>query len=125
MAESNVIQFHIDYDSGVATGGRVISGTGTMGNGYHTGGGDILNLLNYYNSSSYPTVVVTSAGGYLLEHNKGTATAGKVKAYYVECNATTMNGAAANYKLCEVLATVNLSTVNFGFIAFGQRPDNV
>lgn len=124
MAEKNVVDFHIDYDSGVSTGGRVIAGTFTMGNGYHASG-DIINLLNYYNSTSYPTVVVSSASGYILSHDRGTATGGKIKAYQMILNTTTVNGTAANVALYEVHTLANLATVNASFIAFGERPLNV
>jgi hypothetical protein len=101
------------------TGGRVLAGTIVMDSSYAKGGEVMaLNAANQFKGSSTPIVVIGAADGYALEHDHGTATAGKVVARYSSVNSK--NGANETLALVQVTATTNLNAVNATFIAFGQ-----
>ncbi len=98
---------------------REITGCATMNAGY-VSGGDNFDLSNYFKLSTVPTVVAVAASGYLLEHNQGTAASGRIKAYQNVRNTNTMNGIDGNAALYECHTGLDLSSVNFVFIAKGQ-----
>jgi hypothetical protein len=111
------VTFVVDYEFGNPHGARAIAGTLVMDGSYATSG-DTMNLANYFHNASTPTVVISAADGYMLEHNHGTANAGTVIARYSSVN--TKNGANETIALVEVTATTNLATVNTTFVAFGK-----
>ena len=103
----------------VLPGGELmIRGLATMSSSY-AAGGDALNLSNYLTSTTAPTVVPCSADGYVVEHNQGTAAAGKLMAYFNVLNSDTMNGVAQNTALYQVQTGKSLAAVNVVFVAIG------
>lgn len=77
-----------------------------------------MNLQNYLDDAGYPVVICSNPGGYVLEHNKGTAAAGKVLAYYSYLNGK--NGIDQNATLFQVTNGTNLAATQFSFIAKGK-----
>ena len=104
------------FESQNLDGTKTIAGTLTLSDNYYTSG-DVLNLANYLKSAGSPVVVIAGADGYMLEHNDGTAAAGKVVARYSSVN--TKNGANEAIALVEVAVNTDLSAVNAKFIATG------
>lgn len=104
-----------DSVSVLPNGDRIVRGTATLSTSY-AGGGDLLNLANDFKGTGNPTVLVTSSNGYAIEHNKGTANAGKLKVMVSAVNAA----APANTPLLyEVNASTDLSALNVGLIIMG------
>jgi hypothetical protein len=101
-------------------GGRLIRGLLNFCSNY-TAAGDPLNLANYFKSASSPTVVCSTADGFAIEHNQGTAAAGTLVAYQNSLTAATINGVAANAALVQVHSNADLSATNVVFFATGQH----
>lgn len=99
----------------VSAGQRQIRGSLTMDSSYATGG-EVMDVSTYFAGS--PTVVIGGADGYMLEHNQGTAAAGKVLARYSSVNSK--NGANETLALVQVADGTDLSAVNTTFLAMGQ-----
>jgi hypothetical protein len=99
----------VSKETQLPNGEKLIRGTFIMSDSYATGG-DGLNLANYLKTAGSPTVVVSSANGYCFQHDTGTASAGKIKAYYSGVN---------GLNVLEVLSARNLVTVNVPFFAIG------
>lgn len=101
----------IQSETPLPGGEKMIRGTMTIA-AYNmdTGSGVPCNLANFLHTSGYPTVVITSEK-YNLQHDKGTAAAGRVVAYEKMYNNT------AN-AFSQVTNNVTLS-VNASFIAIG------
>ena len=103
----------------VLPGGELmLRGIATMSSSY-AAGGDALKLSNYLTSTTSPTVVPCSADGYVVEHDQGTAAAGKLIAYFNVLNSTTTNGSAQNAALYQVQTGKDLDAVNVVFVAIG------
>jgi|19_taG_2_1085344.scaffolds.fasta_scaffold00455_9 hypothetical protein len=94
-------------------GAKILRGTFTLDSNYVTGG-ETMDLSDYLKSSVVPTVICGNDGGYVLEHDQGTAAAGKVIAYYNDVNAST------NAALVAVAQNADLSAINSTFVAVGQ-----
>lgn len=109
------VVIRVDSEGATLHGEKMIRGSLAVGT-YATDGA-ALNLANYFKSTTYPSVLITSGSGYALEHNQGTAASGKIKAYFSEVN---QNGANDSYALVEVTNATDLSAVNIPFVAFGQ-----
>lgn len=108
----------IDGSSLLGTGEKMIRGTFLMSSTYATGG-DTLDLSNHLKASGYPTVTCDGGAGYVAQHNKGTAAAGKVLLYQNVLNTNTMNGVDLNTPLYQVHSGADLSAINVGFYAIG------
>jgi hypothetical protein len=94
-------------------GGEVIvRGLATMDSLYATSG-EVMDLSSYLSDVSSPTVLLGSDDGYILRHDRGTNSGGKVLAY----NAPAGNSAAA---LAQAAANTNLAAVVVPFIAIGS-----
>ena len=111
------VTFKVDYELAGQAGAHVIGGTLLMDGSYATGG-EAMNLATHLHNSSTPTVVISAADGYMLEHDCGTANAGKVVARYSNGNA--LNGASFLIPLVEVAGSTNLYNINTTFIAIGK-----
>jgi hypothetical protein len=98
-------------------GGRLIRGILNFCSNY-TASGDPVNLSNYFKSTSSPTVVCSSADGYAIEHNQGTAASGTLLAYQ---NVWGANVAMVNQALVQVHSNADLSSTNIVFFATGQH----
>jgi hypothetical protein len=107
----------VDFDNLLGGGFSLIGGTLVMDSAYATSG-EVMNLANRFSPSTTPTVVISAADGYMLEHNHGTANAGTVIARYSAGNA--LNGASFIIPLVEVAASANLAAVNTTWFAIGQ-----
>lgn len=103
----------IDKESALPGGEKIIRGTLKLSANYYTGG-DGLNLANYFTNAIVPTVVVSATNGWCLEHDQGTAYAGKVIA-----KASTGNVVATPI-MFQCAANTDMSTVNAMFFAIGQ-----
>lgn len=109
---------YVSSETPLPGGEKLIRGKLNLASSY-TAGGDPLNLSNFFLSTGSPTVVCSSADGYLIEHNQGTAAGGTLVAYQNVNNATTINGTVINSALYQVHSAANLATVNVSFFAFG------
>lgn len=90
-----------------------LSGIATLSNVYLTGG-ETLDLSSYFSSASYPNVVASGDDGYQVIHNRGTAAAGKLVAYYGN------NNHADDGPFAQVANAADLSAVVLPFIAMGK-----
>jgi len=107
------VKIYVTNEGPTMAGEKIIHGKLNLQT-YETNG-DPVNLSNFFKSSTSPFVCLTGGtGGYVLDHNQGTAAAGKVLAYYT----STKNGAAG--ALDEVANATDLSAVNVSFFAIGQ-----
>lgn len=93
-------------------GYRMVAGYATLSNVYLTGG-ETMDLSTYLLTSGYPVVQLTGDDGYHVEHNRGTAAAGKILAYTENCNHTT------NAALIQLANASDASAVICSFIAIG------
>lgn len=100
----------------------IVHGTLTGSSNYATGG-DTLNLHNVLNATSYPTVMIES-GRLIAQHDKGTASTGKVKFFRTnytntgDVNFIELNGST-------FASHSDASTFNAAFVAIGQMSVNV
>jgi len=116
MANEEVI-YKIIKSTVLPGGEKMLRGTLLVSNNYYTGGAG-MNVANDLKATGSPTVAVFPADGYIFEHDQGTASAGKLQAFYSILNG--LNGANFNTSLKEVIANTDLSAVNAIFIAIGQ-----
>ncbi|MEE9366915.1 MAG: hypothetical protein V3W44_09535 [Dehalococcoidales bacterium] len=93
-------------------GGLAISGRATLSATYLTGG-ETLDLSSYFQGS--PLVIPTGDDGYVIEHDRGNAAAGKLLARFAN------GGAAAGAALIELTNAVDTSAVICSFIAVGDH----
>lgn len=102
----------------LGSGYKIVIGTVTGPTSYDAGG-SYMNLASYFKSTSSPIVTFTgptnnsSTDFYTPAHNRGTATAGKIR--YVQ------SGAAVYGPQYECNASKELSNVVVGFIAIGEQ----
>ncbi len=96
-------------------GGEVILRGSCVFGTYETSTGDPLNLSNDLLSTGYPSVTISSAAGYVFEHDQGTAAAGAVVAY--EVGAARINATIG--ALTQVVNATDLSAVNAVFTIQG------
>jgi hypothetical protein len=113
------VTLNVVLESELPSGVKLIVGKGTLGNNYYTGG-DLINFSNHFKAATYPVVTVSGADGYILEHDAGTAAAGKILAYYPKFDILANTQDQNAVPLHQVIANANLSTVTFNFIAAGQ-----
>ena len=105
------ITISVTQSTNLPGGFRLISGTVTFDDSYPTGG-ETMDLSSYLLSTSSPTVIINGDDGYVIQHDRGTAAAGKLIAYGT--------GSANKAALTQQDATTNLSTVICPFTAIGQ-----
>jgi hypothetical protein len=97
----------IDVTSGceLGSGERMIRGSITFDSSYPTGG-ETVDLSTYLSGS--PTVIVNGLGGYVAQHDGGTAAAGKVLLYEAGADAAALdefgNAADASAIVCPFVA---------------------
>jgi hypothetical protein len=91
------------------SGEAYVHGTATFDSLYATGG-ETLNLSSYMQGAAYPSVHCIPDDGYVPAHDRGTATAGKIKLY---------RGGIANAVLSEATVNTNAAAVVIGFLAIG------
>ena len=103
---------HVLFEGPTMNGEKEIRGKLNIGT-YNTSGANV-DLSNYFKTATYPTVIISACAGYVLEHDQGTAAAGKVLAYYT----STKNGALG--ALDQVADSTSLAAINALFIARGQ-----
>lgn len=103
----------VTYTNEMGGGMRMAVGTITMPEVYETNGATA-DLSDYFDGSP---IVLLGAGddGVILQHNRGTAAAGLVLAYY--------SNSSANAALPEAANAENLSAVIVNFAAFGVHVD--
>lgn len=92
------------------SGEAYVRGTATFDSAYATGG-ETLNLSSYMKGAGSPTVLCGLDDGYLGVHDRGTATAGKIKLY---------RAGSANAVLAECTVNTNAAAVVIGFLAIGD-----
>lgn len=93
-------------------GYRMVTGFATLSNVYLTGG-ETMDLSDYLLTGGFPVVLTGGDDGYQVIHNRGTAAAGKLVAYYGN------NNAAADGAFAQVANAADLSAVIVGFTAIG------
>jgi hypothetical protein len=90
----------------------------TMNSSYAAAGGEALNLASYFKAGASIHVFCDTGVGFVLKHDNGNASNGKLLAYASNLNAK--NGASEIAAMCEVAAGTNLSTVNTKIVVIGQ-----
>lgn len=94
--------------SPLGSGLVVVCGLATFDSSYAGSGGEVMDLSAYFDGS--PIVIANGDDGYVVQHNRGTAAAGKLIAYLQDTDGG---------PLIEVTATTDLSAVICPFVAFG------
>ena len=98
----------------LATGVKHIYGTLAMDSSYPTGG-ETLDLSDYFSNDLLFVEISGPREGYILEHDGGTISAGKIMARYYDYDA------AADGAAIEVAATTDLSAITDAmFFAVGD-----
>ena len=89
----------------LGNGERLIRGTITFDSSYPTGG-ETVDLSTYLSGS--PTVILNGSGGYVAQHDQGTAAAGKVLLYEAGADAAALdefgNAGDASAIVCPFIA---------------------
>jgi hypothetical protein len=104
----------VEYEQSLGGGAKFAAGSLAMDSSYTTGG-VLMNISNVFSGS--PKVFINCGDGYMLEHDQGTVSAGKVVARYSAGNA--LNGASFIIPLVEVANAANLALVNATWFAMG------
>lgn len=93
------------------SGELTLRGTVTFDSSYAGSGGETVDLSTYLASTSSPTVIFGGDDGYVIQHNRGTAAAGKAVVY---------KSAGSVAAMTEATAAISLSDVISPFIALGK-----
>ena len=101
-----------NWNQPLTGGARLCSFTVTFDNSYPTGG-ETFDISGYFQGS--PDVQVTGDDGYVIEHDRGTAAAGKLVARYGDYDAT------ADGALIDVANTTDLSAVIVKVLVIGDE----
>jgi len=117
------LQIYIDQRTPLPGGYKMVTGQGWANLYDGSGGfGCALNLSNELKSTGYPLVICGTTNGLVFEHNRGTAAAGRVRAFRSNLQVVTMSN--ADYQ-CDMVEHTNngqlvaSAGINVPFIAVG------